>query len=738
MEILIEIGFILNVTDETGKLRCRAKVIGIYGYGFLIVKLFDFENQSQWTDVLKKGQPLVVRYFHDGFAFGFESTIVYVNNYSDSMFFIKYPEEVEKLSIRSFPRVPCLLPAVFEIKGNKTRGSIIDISVSGCKFISSECVSYEKTNDLDRQNAIIWFAFPGSQENVNVSCELKNINTQDGLIVLGIMFTDNNSKLLSMIHSSIMLHLSISNIASEGLNQMEYENTSLPVKNGEGLYIEVEGGHKPVLATLTGVNKGYYLIIKLRQSDLDEQALTKSSVFTVRYTYRGSTFYFTSRFLYKSDQPVELYFIDYPINVEKYSVRSYPRIPCLLPAVLKVGDISIDGSIIDISKNGCKFASDKDVASNMKNPLPGESINVIFKLPGFNDDIKVIGVVKNYTGVEGKSALGILFGVMDKNDGNLLEQYINYHTDIDKRFVDDTAVMKKDCNMARVVVKKVFYLFVGEDIEDGLMWIFNTFFKGLVKAVIFRNYNKLMSNITNDECSLLIIDIQLFEDINGFINQVTRERYTFKLLIFFLDSRQKEDFSYLKKVDCIEDIMARPFTQKDMHGFLFKSFGFGMPKIIKVGLENVKKGLVIADDVHELDGDDVLIEAGTVLDVSHISLLLENRVKHIKVHEGGENFLNCWEFHGCQYYGVCPASTYTDSDGFLGGKNAGRACMYIKNTFSCTSDRFAFEFKTYNEKLDKHCKHCDFYKTFNYSDEQKESMQSLKKYIKDKKLANTG
>lgn len=74
-------------------------------------------------------------------------------------------------------------------------------------------------------------------------------------------------------------------------------------------------------------------------------------------------------------------------------------------------------------------------------------------------------------------------------------------------------------------------------------------------------------------------------------------------------------------------------------------------------------------------------------------------------------FKNCWEFKKCgreagginvEKDGVCPAATEEIADGFCGGKNGGRACVYIIGTL-CDGIRQ----KTFKGK--RHfCDECEF------------------------------
>lgn len=84
--------------------------------------------------------------------------------------------------------------------------------------------------------------------------------------------------------------------------------------------------------------------------------------------------------------------------------------------------------------------------------------------------------------------------------------------------------------------------------------------------------------------------------------------------------------------------------------------------------------------------------------------------------------LNCWNWKNCGRYpggpkaeelGVCPAATDARSNGFLGGRNAGRSCIFVKGTLCGGSVQGTFEEKKLN------CMSCDYYialkKEFNFS-----------------------
>jgi len=75
--------------------------------------------------------------------------------------------------------------------------------------------------------------------------------------------------------------------------------------------------------------------------------------------------------------------------------------------------------------------------------------------------------------------------------------------------------------------------------------------------------------------------------------------------------------------------------------------------------------------------------------------------------------VNCWEFTKCgrepggtaaAEKGVCPAALFEAADGYLGGRNGGRACCFITGTF-CEEVLQG----TYRDKS-KNCWDCGFYR----------------------------
>jgi methyl-accepting chemotaxis protein len=105
----------------------------------------------------------------------------------------------------------------------------------------------------------------------------------------------------------------------------------------------------------------------------------------------------------------------------------------------------------------------------------------------------------------------------------------------------------------------------------------------------------------------------------------------------------------------------------------------------------------------------------------------------------GSDTTNCWEFKKCgretggaktAELGVCPASTFRDADGFQGGINAGRGCVYVTGTF-CGGNIQG----THQDKQ-KGCDKCDFYAQLKSEGGAGLSVSSFQKYVNAKTKAS--
>ncbi len=101
--------------------------------------------------------------------------------------------------------------------------------------------------------------------------------------------------------------------------------------------------------------------------------------------------------------------------------------------------------------------------------------------------------------------------------------------------------------------------------------------------------------------------------------------------------------------------------------------------------------------------------------------------------------LNCWEVKKCgrqpggahvSDLGVCAAATMTASDGFLGGRNAGRACAYVAGTLCGGEVQGEFAQKI------RGCFDCEFYRDLQKAHGSDFNVMSFVRYTTMRKKAS--
>ncbi|MBF0564604.1 MAG: hypothetical protein HQK89_05120 [Nitrospirae bacterium] len=288
-----------------------------------------------------------------------------------------------------------------------------------------------------------------------------------------------------------------------------------------------------------------------------------------------------------------------------------------------------------------------------------------------------------------------------------------------------------------LATKRSIWLMLSEDIDGIIQSSLRNDFKGITEVKGYRKVSTLNRALEGHSPSLIIIDGILVESLPDFIKEINDRKSPYKVLLILPSYSTREDMeTLLNYPNVILDIILRPFTLKRLYTYLSDRFSFTKPKIVTVShisTDTLSNGMVLAEDVYIPGGTEPLLDCGTVLDESAILELIKNNVRHINVHENTAKFMNCWEVKKCGCEGQCPASFFVDADGFLGGINAGRACIYLKHTKGpCVGI-----FKNISEKTKLLCYNCGFYKMLLKDDIGKMTISDLFKHIEKKKTPAT-
>jgi hypothetical protein len=255
------------------------------------------------------------------------------------------------------------------------------------------------------------------------------------------------------------------------------------------------------------------------------------------------------------------------------------------------------------------------------------------------------------------------------------------------------------------VTKKIFFIYVSEDIDNAVKWSLKRDFTSLIVVKPYKTAGSLYKALQENECHLLILDSLLVESVEEYVKKVRDAVPTIKTLIITQANAPDAEVNELTSIESVVGVVMRPFTPDQLNGCLYETFGF--KKSVEMNIFNIKKGMVVAADVFSATSKDPIVYAGEVLDEEAIKHLMNSNVQRITVHSETSSFLNCWEVRNCGNLGKCPATAFLDADGFLGGINAGRGCMFVRNTLV---ELDKIKDQPFSVKVKELCGKCEFCK----------------------------
>ena len=139
-----------------------------------------------------------------------------------------------------------------------------------------------------------------------------------------------------------------------------------------------------------------------------ENKLLQTDRITVRYTFEGDIFEFTSKLKEIEYKPLVLLLLQYPDSVEKKELRCQKRISCFISTKMEVNNVTRDGIIKDISKFGCRCVF--DASAKLEKVLRiDDHIALGFGFPGIFDEQEILGKIKDIRRQESRLDLGIEF-----------------------------------------------------------------------------------------------------------------------------------------------------------------------------------------------------------------------------------------------------------------------------------------------------------------------------------------
>ena len=195
-------------------------------------------------------------------------------------------------------------------------------------------------------------------------------------------------------------------------------------------------------STLVGMDYGHCLILKLPMRNDVPLKLFEQNYFVVRYVYESHIYGFRTSLLSLIREPILLFVLDYPREVETINLRKYERYDCFVPATVKnvIADkatLDVQGYFRDISMTGCRFEALRPDYENTEGVDVGDIVKVSVDFPNCDCVVTLQAEIKNMSVSSNELQLGLiyspnLFLASHQEAMEAIKSFIEYIQNLDK------------------------------------------------------------------------------------------------------------------------------------------------------------------------------------------------------------------------------------------------------------------------------------------------------------------
>lgn len=206
--LAIELGTELQLEIKHIASKFKSEMVGMEPNSFLITKLPLIVNSDFLEKCRKyKSAEIIARYLYRGVVFGFKSQLIDIINSPTNLMFISYPKRVEELNIRKNERISCMLPGKIKFGAYILDGTILDLSLSGCKMtiidpkydidiLEEQMLKFEKLQFM--------FHLPGEPKAAVMNVLRKNTQKGEGRLTVGMEFHKLGADIINKVNKFII------------------------------------------------------------------------------------------------------------------------------------------------------------------------------------------------------------------------------------------------------------------------------------------------------------------------------------------------------------------------------------------------------------------------------------------------------------------------------------------------------------------------------------------------------
>ncbi len=195
---------VIDILDM--KLRIKSVLAGMEHGAYVMVKIFEKDLIGRFRSDDVRNSPMVVGYMHDDIVYGFRTSVLDVVSSPAKLFFLKYPDKIDEMSVRKKSRHECEVAAQMMLGNDLVEFSIIDMSKEGCQCViktggptdDSLCSMIQ----VDKKIGIM-VHLPGTKGACNLQGVVRNIGTDLDKIRFGVMFENVSDEARGRIESFV-------------------------------------------------------------------------------------------------------------------------------------------------------------------------------------------------------------------------------------------------------------------------------------------------------------------------------------------------------------------------------------------------------------------------------------------------------------------------------------------------------------------------------------------------------
>jgi hypothetical protein len=200
---------------------------------------------------------------------------------------------------------------------------------------------------------------------------------------------------------------------------------SARIITGTSLFIEEASGNSKLVSTFVGLTKTKKIVVT-PPKDINQNTrkeLNAGDGVIVKYVFEDKLFIFETKYINQTTKPVGFFVFEHPEHVRIRERRSEKRYKCFISTQTELFGKKRDGTIRDISKNGCRcnfYIPNNDEIETTR-------IGTVFlncQFPGIRGEVILEGEVKNFFIDSPMVTFGILFINLSPEQKKIIDKYI--------------------------------------------------------------------------------------------------------------------------------------------------------------------------------------------------------------------------------------------------------------------------------------------------------------------------